>query len=518
MNINRKGFTLVELLVIILLLAVVALISTPIVLNIIEKSGKGAFMKSAQGLLRTTNLYYIENKTGIKFLGNIEFKCENMDDDKCTSQNKDAKDLKHDGILGIGKATIDPEGRVSFDITNNKYCAYKYAIKDDIYIVKGTCEENNIDIVHDTVNPTIVKTGETITPYSITINYETTDDKGIKEVICNYSDNINDLNKKGIADESKCLMDNLQSSHNYYYKICAIDKGLNESNPCITGEAKTKAAIAGTPTILASWPNTTSIKVDVSGMTIDESDTVSYRYSINGVVKQDWTTDSSYTYIGLKQGTSNNVLIETKATDSGDLGNTKEAIIYTSKTVTETNNGYETTSACNSSTKIVEATDIYSSITLKNPTCSSYTSITSKACSTSYTTSGSCTSSRTCSANGGSGTVQFDYEHESCEEGVKCSSKVSTSEITCGSGGSSTRHVCYDDWYYDGLYSGLECACWAVCGEDGSCGRGCAPKYCQCIDNSTCTKKCYYSGSIDVSTTYYKASYSGVLEPSQKMY
>ena len=35
---NYKGFTLVELLAIIVILAIIALITTPIILNIIEKS------------------------------------------------------------------------------------------------------------------------------------------------------------------------------------------------------------------------------------------------------------------------------------------------------------------------------------------------------------------------------------------------------------------------------------------------------------------------------------------------
>ncbi|MDD3453816.1 MAG: prepilin-type N-terminal cleavage/methylation domain-containing protein, partial [Bacilli bacterium] len=54
----KKGFTLVELLAVIVILAVIALISVPIILGIIEKSKKGATEDSAYGILEAANLYY----------------------------------------------------------------------------------------------------------------------------------------------------------------------------------------------------------------------------------------------------------------------------------------------------------------------------------------------------------------------------------------------------------------------------------------------------------------------------
>jgi len=46
---NKKGFTLVELLAVIVILAIIALIATPVILNVIEKSKKGAAKNSALG-------------------------------------------------------------------------------------------------------------------------------------------------------------------------------------------------------------------------------------------------------------------------------------------------------------------------------------------------------------------------------------------------------------------------------------------------------------------------------------
>ena len=48
---NKKGFTLIELLAVIVILAIIALIATPIVMNVIEKSKKGAAERSAENYI-----------------------------------------------------------------------------------------------------------------------------------------------------------------------------------------------------------------------------------------------------------------------------------------------------------------------------------------------------------------------------------------------------------------------------------------------------------------------------------
>ena len=54
---NKKGFTLIELLAVIVILAVIALIATPVILGIIEKSRKGAFEQSINGIIRSAEVY-----------------------------------------------------------------------------------------------------------------------------------------------------------------------------------------------------------------------------------------------------------------------------------------------------------------------------------------------------------------------------------------------------------------------------------------------------------------------------
>ena len=51
----KKGFTLIELLAVIVILAIIALIATPLILNTIEDSRKGAFKNSAYGIIKGRN-------------------------------------------------------------------------------------------------------------------------------------------------------------------------------------------------------------------------------------------------------------------------------------------------------------------------------------------------------------------------------------------------------------------------------------------------------------------------------
>lgn len=48
---NKKGFTLVELLAVIVILAIIALIATPIILNVIDNAKEGAAKNSAYGYI-----------------------------------------------------------------------------------------------------------------------------------------------------------------------------------------------------------------------------------------------------------------------------------------------------------------------------------------------------------------------------------------------------------------------------------------------------------------------------------
>ena len=71
---NKKGFTLVELLAVIILLAVIALIATPIILNVINDSRESATMDSVSGIYHAIEIDYAER---LEFSGNATYTYSN---------------------------------------------------------------------------------------------------------------------------------------------------------------------------------------------------------------------------------------------------------------------------------------------------------------------------------------------------------------------------------------------------------------------------------------------------------
>ena len=59
---NRKGFTLVELLAVIVILAIVALVTTPAILNVIDDSRKSGAEDKAWGVIKAVELAYSESQ------------------------------------------------------------------------------------------------------------------------------------------------------------------------------------------------------------------------------------------------------------------------------------------------------------------------------------------------------------------------------------------------------------------------------------------------------------------------
>ena len=80
---KRKGFTLIELLATIIIIAVLAIITVPLLTGVIEKTKKGAVKDSAYGLFEAVSLYRANNAN---LSGNIVFTC---DGSKCKTEDGD---------------------------------------------------------------------------------------------------------------------------------------------------------------------------------------------------------------------------------------------------------------------------------------------------------------------------------------------------------------------------------------------------------------------------------------------
>lgn len=130
----KKGFTLVELLAVIVVLAIIALIAIPQITNVISKARKNAAINSAYGYveaienqvilnsMKTSNskiddgTYYVEDLT-------ISIKGKGPDEGVVTIEKGSVKSAK----LCIGKYSIDYDGNEA-SISSNNYCSPTYTV------------------------------------------------------------------------------------------------------------------------------------------------------------------------------------------------------------------------------------------------------------------------------------------------------------------------------------------------------------------------------------------------------
>lgn len=142
---NNKGFTLVELLAIIVILAAIALITIPVVINIINDSHKNTFRSSVEGIYRAIQADYTE----YGYTDNQSYTITANKITNTTDTERDDSDVVFSGKLdkGSGTATVTynkSEGalKISLKVQNNTFCADN-STKDgrnEYVITKGECE------------------------------------------------------------------------------------------------------------------------------------------------------------------------------------------------------------------------------------------------------------------------------------------------------------------------------------------------------------------------------------------
>ncbi len=116
----KKAFTLIELLAVIIILAIVALIATPIILDVIEESERSANLSQAYLLLSgAENLYTTSQLTG-EFITDFDGK-EDMYVNIDTTGEKPP----------IGKITITKAGKIDFAVYIDGAC-YRKGLDDDV--------------------------------------------------------------------------------------------------------------------------------------------------------------------------------------------------------------------------------------------------------------------------------------------------------------------------------------------------------------------------------------------------
>lgn len=113
-DMNKKGFSLIELLAVIVIIGIIALITFPIVDDIISNSEKKAFKASVDELVNLTEMDYNEfGRTGVVVytLNNKKLTCN-----LCTNN------IKYNGEIEDGTGTITLEnGKLTDIVIQNKY-------------------------------------------------------------------------------------------------------------------------------------------------------------------------------------------------------------------------------------------------------------------------------------------------------------------------------------------------------------------------------------------------------------
>ena len=115
---NKKGFTLLELLAVVVVLAIIALIAVPIILNTIDKSKQGAAESSALGYIDAVEKQVMVNKVKSS---------DAINSGEYTKVELNAKGVKVKGKIDDALLTINTKGKVS----SGKFCINGYSIDYD---------------------------------------------------------------------------------------------------------------------------------------------------------------------------------------------------------------------------------------------------------------------------------------------------------------------------------------------------------------------------------------------------
>lgn len=137
---KQFGFTLVELLAVIVILAVIALIATPMILRLIDEAQQDALKDSAYGIIEAGNLFYANNSLSLAEEKQDRINFEIINNRFVNVKNAEQELTFKGKVPESGKLQINMNGGTAISICNGKYCACKSTIDTRVTIQKEDCD------------------------------------------------------------------------------------------------------------------------------------------------------------------------------------------------------------------------------------------------------------------------------------------------------------------------------------------------------------------------------------------
>ena len=206
---DKKAFTLIELLAVIVILGILALIVTPILINVVKDSNEKSYKLSADGYISAVNDYILSNQLDGKKVENGKYNIKNLD------------------VKISGKAPSKGSVEIYDEKINNAQLCYDtYLLKYDgreVTLTEKGCEKEA------TVNLAIgEKKYDNVTKDDIETEFNISDDiSDMTNIVCNngvtISMNDNTLKLSDVYKDTNCTMsrsindtfNNLDDTKNY---------------------------------------------------------------------------------------------------------------------------------------------------------------------------------------------------------------------------------------------------------------------------------------------------------------
>lgn len=129
---QNLGFTLIELIAVIVIIAAIAVITFPIFIDVIDNSEIGTVQSSAHGLVKAAEQYHAMEMEPNAVTENKVFEFPNQIEGLDIRGNKP----------NSGTITVRPDGKVSLTVKYDEYCAKKEFTNDKITVIdvgSGVC-------------------------------------------------------------------------------------------------------------------------------------------------------------------------------------------------------------------------------------------------------------------------------------------------------------------------------------------------------------------------------------------